>query len=109
MNAWTVVLAAGLGSYLLRLSMVGATRIRLPDRFDYTLSLAAPAAFIALAISSLAAIGYPAGVASAAHPGSYIVLAATAAGTVAAVRTGKAYAAVVAGMPTFWLLTAAFG
>ena len=45
MNAWIIVLIAGLGSYLLRISMISAGRVRLPSRFDEPLGLAAPAAF----------------------------------------------------------------
>jgi len=52
MNAWLVVLAAGLGSYLFRLSVVTlADRIALPDSLERATELIAPASFAAIAAS----------------------------------------------------------
>ena len=101
MNAWTVIFAAGLGSYLLRLSMVTiADRVRMPRRLDEASGLIAPAAFAALAATSVteAALG---DASAAAAP-----LAAVAVAVLAVARTGKPYAAMLAGMPTLWLATA---
>ena len=102
MNAWTVIVAAGFGSYLLRLSMIGAAdRIRLPARLDDSAALVAPSAFAALAVTGVAGAvlgaGLPAGIAP---------LAAAAVAVLAVMRTGSAYAAVLTGMPTLWILTA---
>jgi branched-subunit amino acid transport protein len=102
MNAWTVVLAAGLGSCLLRMSMIGAAdRIRLPARLDDSAELVAPSAFAALAITSIVGSAVSAGIPQAFAP----VLAAVVA-ALAVMKTGSTYAAVLAGMPTLWIMTA---
>jgi branched-subunit amino acid transport protein len=102
MNAWTVVLAAGLGSYLLRMSMIGAAdRIRLPARLDDSAELVAPSAFAALAITSIAGSAVAAGIPQAFAP----VLAAVVA-ALAVMKTGSTDAAGLAGMPTLWIMTA---
>jgi branched-subunit amino acid transport protein len=102
MNAWTVVLAAGLGSYLFRLSMIGAAdRLRLPERFDDSVALVAPSAFAALAVTAVAAAAVDAGGQQAMAP-----LVAAAMAVFAVVRTGSTYAAILAGMPTLWIMTA---
>ena len=101
MNAWTVVLAAGFGSYLFRMSMIGlADRIRLPARLDDSAAFVAPAAFAALAVTSIAGAVIGAGLPHAAAP-----LAAAVVGVLAVLRTGSSHAAVLAGMPTLWLVT----
>jgi branched-subunit amino acid transport protein len=99
MNAWLVILAAGAGSYLMRLSMIVlAGRMRLPQRLEDASALVAPAAFAALAATALAG----AAVSAQALP----ALAAAAVAAIAALRTGFSGAAVLAGMPTFWVLSA---
>lgn len=102
MNAWMVVLAAGLGCYLLRMSMIGTTDwIRLPARFDDSAVLVAPSAFAALAVTSLAGASL-----AAAGPQAFVPLAAAAVAAIAVLRTGATYAAPLAGMPTLWILNA---
>lgn len=102
MNAWMVVIAAGLGSYLLRMSMIAAAdRIRLPARLDDAAALVAPSAFAALAVTAIAGAVLDAGV-----PGALAPIAAVAVAALAVARTGSTHAAVLAGMPTFWILTA---
>jgi hypothetical protein len=101
MNAWTVVLVAGVGCYLLRLSMIGSERIRLPARLDATATLIAPAAFAAIAITSIASAALNAGM-----PHAFAPPAAVAVGAVATARFGSPAAAMLAGMPTFWILMA---
>ena len=102
MNVWTVVLAAGFGSYLFRISMVSAPGwIRLPTRLEDSAALVAPAAFAALAATSLAGSALGAGI-----PQAFVPLAAAAVAVVAVIRTGSTYAAVLTGMPTLWILTA---
>jgi branched-subunit amino acid transport protein len=101
MNVWIVVLAAGIGSYLMRLSMIGADRIRLPASLNDSAGLVAPAAFAALAVSSIAGTVLDAGITQASA-----ALVAVAAAVLAVARTGSAHAAVLVGMPTFWILTA---
>jgi branched-subunit amino acid transport protein len=99
-NAWAVVFAAGLVSYLLRISMVGvADRIRLPARLEDSPALVAPSAFAALAVTGIAGSVLGTGLPQASAP-----LVATAAAVLVVVRTGKAYAAPLAGMPTLWIL-----
>ena len=56
MNAWMVILAAGLGSYLFRLSMIVlAGRIKMPAYLERASGLVAPVAFAALAAAGVAA------------------------------------------------------
>jgi Branched-chain amino acid transport protein (AzlD) len=55
MNAWTVILTAGLGSYLFRLSMIVLfDRITMPAFLERASQLVAPAAFAAMAVAGLA-------------------------------------------------------
>lgn len=100
MTAWIVVLVVGAGSYLFRLSMiVAADRIRLPAQFDHAAAFVAPAAFAALATTSVVhTVLRSAGVATAIPP-----LAAVAVAVVAVRLSRSAYAAVLAGMPTLWV------
>lgn len=106
MTAWIVVLLAGLGSYLFRISMIIlAERVRLPARVEQASAFVAPVAFVTLAV---------AGVATAALQAEDLVAAAVllvAAGSaVIAVRlTGRPYVAVLIGMPALWLLILATG
>jgi branched-subunit amino acid transport protein len=110
MNTWTIILIAGLGSYLLRMSMISSDRLRLPTRLDSSVALVAPAAFAALAVTSLAGLVLGAGVAHGlsgeALTVAVPVLLAVTVATLAVARTGRPYLAVVAGMPTFWVMTA---
>lgn len=102
MNVWLVILAAGIGSYLFRLSMIVLTdRLTMPPAFETISTLVAPAAFAALAAAGIATACLDAGAAGAAAP-----LAAVAVAVIAVVRTGSPYAAVLTGMPTLWLVTA---
>jgi branched chain amino acid efflux pump len=102
MNAWTVILAAGLGSYLLRLSMIVLfDRITMPGYLQRASELVAPAAFAAMAAAGIATDCMSLGVARAAAP-----LAAVAAAIIAVLRTGSPQAAILAGMPALWVATA---
>jgi branched-subunit amino acid transport protein len=101
MNVWIVILAAGAGCYLLRLSMIGTDRVRLPARLDSAAALVAPAAFAAIAVTSIATATLTAGV-----PRAFAPLAAVALGALATARTGSPAAAMLAGMPTYWILEA---
>ena len=102
MNAWMVILAAGLGSYLFRLSMIVlAVRITMPAYLERAPGLVAPAAFAALAAASIATACMGLGATQAAAP-----LAAVAVAIIAALRTRSSYAAIVAGMPTLWITAA---
>jgi branched-subunit amino acid transport protein len=101
MNAWIVILAAGSGSYLFRLSMIILTsRITLPAYLERASGLVAPAAFAALAAAGVATACIGLGATQAAAP-----LAAVAAAVIAALRTGSSYAAILVGMPTLWITT----
>ena len=99
MNAWTVILAAGLGSYLFRLSMIVLfDRITMPASLERASQLVAPAAFAAMAAAGLATACMCLGAAQAAAP-----LAAVAAAVIAVLRTGSPQAAILAGLPVFWV------
>jgi len=102
MNAWTVILAAGLGSYLFRLSMIVLfDRITMPAHLQRASELVAPAAFTALAATGVATACMGLGVTQAAAP-----LAAVAAAIIAVLRTGSSQAAILVGMPTLWITAA---
>ncbi len=99
MNAWLVILAAGLGSYLFRLSAVTlADRITMPTSLERTTELIAPASFAAIAATGVANSCMGVAPAEALPP-----LAAAGVAVVAVARTGSSYAAVLAGMPVLWL------
>ena len=102
MNAWLVIVAAGLGSYLFRISMVVlADRVTMPERLERASTFVAPAAFAALAASGFAANTADVDVAGWTAP-----LAAVVVAVIAVRRTGRPYAALLAGMPTLWILSA---
>lgn len=101
MTAWIVIGAVGLGSYLFRLSMILLIdRIRMPSQLDRASGLVAPAAFAALAAGGIATACTTVGASQAAAP-----LAAVAVAVIAVLRTGSSYAAILAGMPTLWIMT----
>jgi branched-subunit amino acid transport protein len=102
MNVWLVIVAAGLGSYLFRISMVVlADRVTMPAQLERASSFVAPAAFAALAAGGIAANTAGVDLAAWAAP-----LAAVVVAVVAVRRTGRPYAALLAGMPTLWVLSA---
>jgi len=102
MNAWTVILAAGSGSYLFRLSMIVLfDRITMPASLERASQLVAPAAFAAMAAAGLATACMSIGAAQAAAP-----LAAVAAAVIAVLRTGSSQAAILAGLPVLWVTSA---
>jgi branched-subunit amino acid transport protein len=105
MEAWLVILLAGIASYVLRISMTVTDRLRLPARFEALAELVAPAAFAALAMSSLASSVLSAATLRSVVP---IVLAVVAA-AVGTARTGRPYVAMLAGMPAYWLSAALLG
>ena len=99
MNAWTVILAAGLGSYLFRLSMIILTgRITMPPYLERASGFVAPAAFAALAAAGVAASCSGLGMTGAAAP--------LAAAVIAVLGTGSPQAAILADMPALRVATA---
>ena len=101
MSTWIVIVAAGLGSYLFRLSMIVLiSRITMPPYLERASRLVAPAAFAALAAAGVATACIGLGATQAAAP-----LAAVAAAVIAVLRTGSSYAAILAGMPALWIMT----
>jgi branched-subunit amino acid transport protein len=101
MNAWTVIALAGAGSYLLRISMlVLAARAEVPAVARQAGALAVPVAFAGLAAGALATQTVEAGA------GAVPALVSVAVGVAAVRRTGASHAAILAGMPTMWLLSA---
>lgn len=106
MTPWIVILLAGLGSYLFRISMIVLTdRFAMPAKLEQASGFVAPAAFAALAATGIAIATAGAGTVVQAVP----LLAAVAAAIVAVRFTGRSYVAVLAGMPTLWLLTVVVG
>ncbi len=102
MSVWLVIVAAGLGSYLFRISMVVlADRVPMPPQLERASNFVAPAAFAALAAGGIAA-----STAGVDLVGWIAPLAAVVVAVVAVHRTGRPYAALLAGMPTLWVLTA---
>jgi branched-subunit amino acid transport protein len=102
MTALLVILVAGLGSYLFRISMIViAERVELPEPLERASGLVAPAAFAALAATAVVAASLGADPVAAVAP-----LGAVAAAVVAVRLTRRPYLAPLAGMPVLWLLTA---
>lgn len=100
MSAWMVVVAVGVGSYLFRISMlVLAARRGLPPVIERAARHAVPVSFAALAASALT------GQLAASHA-VVAPLGAVAVAIVAVRRTGSPHAALAAGMPTLWALSA---
>jgi branched-subunit amino acid transport protein len=95
-NAWLVVAAAGAGSYLFRISLIAlSARTKLPPVLGRATGFAVPAAFAALAAAALA---------------GQVTADGTSLAPVGAVRsTGSRHAALVAGMPALWILSAITG
>lgn len=101
MNAWSVIAIAGAGSYLFRVSMlIVVARVGVPAVVERASALAVPVAFAGLAAGALAK--HTAATGSGAAP----ALAGVAVGLVVVHRTGEARAAILAGMPTIWVLSA---
>ncbi len=101
MNAWSVIALAGAVSYLLRISMlVFAARANVPAVVERAAAFAVPVAFAGLAAGALASH------AAAAGTGAVPALAGVAVGIAAVRRTGAPHAAILAGMPTMWVLSA---
>jgi branched-subunit amino acid transport protein len=100
MKAFVVVAVAGIGTYLLRVSMlVLSARRGLPPLLERAARFAVPTAFAALAVGSLAS-----------YSASHAAVAPIAAVVVAAItvhHTRLPYMALVAGMPTLWLMSMA--
>jgi branched-subunit amino acid transport protein len=102
MSTWIVIVAAGLGSYPFRLSMIIlAGRITMPAYLERASGLVAPAAFAALAAAGVAAACSGLGITETAAP-----LAAVAAAVIAVLCIGSSRAAILAGMPALWVATA---
>jgi branched-subunit amino acid transport protein len=102
-NTWLVVVAAGVGTYLLRISMIAlAARTALPPVLGRATRFAVPAAFAALAAAGLAGQ-------ITANAASLAPVGAVAAAVLAVRCTGSTHAALVVGMPTLWMLSAVTG
>ena len=101
MTPWLVVCAVGAGSYLFRISMlVVAARRGVPPMAERTARHAVPVAFAVIATGGLVDhLG--------ASRASVAPLAAATLAVVAVRRTGSPNTALVVGMPTLWILSAA--
>jgi branched chain amino acid efflux pump len=107
MNAWLVVLAVGLGSYLFRAGVVLiADLVVTPAPLQEATELVAPVAFAALAADGVARACLGVAITDAMPP-----LVAVAAAAIAVARSGRSGVAVIVGLPTLWLVNAvvAFG
>jgi branched-subunit amino acid transport protein len=97
-RAWIVVLGVAAGSYLLRVSMlVVAAHRGLPPVIERAARFALPVSFAAVAAASVAT--------QVVTAGSVAPLVALTGGAVAAHRSRSPRLALVAGLPTMWLLT----
>jgi branched-subunit amino acid transport protein len=100
---WIVVAAVGAGSWVFRVSMlVVAARIGLPPLIERAARHAVAVSFAALATAALADRVAAAGA-------TVVPLVAALVAVVAVRRTGSPHAALVAGMPTAWVLAAVMG
>ena len=101
MTSWIVVLGAGIGSYVLRVSMLSVLAGRtVPAWMDRALTVVGPAAMGAIAAGMLLVEkGSPA---LAIDP----PLVAAAVGFAVASRTGRMTDSLVVGFPVLWVLTA---
>ena len=105
MTAFVVVLAVGAGSYLFRVSMlVLAARVGLPPVLERAARFAVPVSFAALATIALADR-----VAEASGGEALAPIVAVAVAVAAVRRTGSPHAALLAGLPTVWAVTAVAG
>jgi branched-subunit amino acid transport protein len=101
-TAFLVVVAVGAGSYLFRITMLAfGARSGLPPIVERAATYAVPISFAALAAAALAD-----DLRTADAPVAPVLSVIVA--IVAVRRTGSAHAALIAGMPTFWLLSALF-
>jgi branched-subunit amino acid transport protein len=102
-NAGLVIVAAGVGSYLFRISLIAlSARTTLPPVLGRATAFAVPAAFAALAATAVAGQ-------VTVDPAALAPLGAVAAAVLAVRRTGSAHAALLAGMPVLWILSAVIG
>ena len=100
MSTWLVIAAVGLGTYAMRASMfLFAGEREFPAWLEGSLALAGPAAIAAL-VATMVLV----------QDGTLAVepapTAAVVVGFLVVRRTGNVIHAFVAGLPTFWLLTA---
>ena len=98
MTAWTVVIAAGLATFAMRLSFIAVFgRFSVPPTMERALKYVAPAVLAAITLPAILAPG------GTFDPWNAFVPAAILGG-VAAWRTRSIGAAIVVGMPALWLL-----
>lgn len=96
-----MIVAAAVGTFLLRLSFVEALADRtIPPRVETALRFVPPAVLAALVLPKLLLVDGS----MAVGPGNHRLLAGVAAG-VAAYRTEDMFATVAVGMGSLWLLT----
>ncbi len=104
MTAYLVVAAVGVGSYLLRVSMLVLTAHSggVPPVIERAARYAIPISFAALATDAF--VPHLALARSAIAPAASVIVA-----LVAVRRTRSPHAALICGMPTLWILSAFFG
>jgi branched chain amino acid efflux pump len=101
MSAWLVVLAVGVGSYLLRVSMIALVGRGSSAWFARASGFVAPSAFAALAGG-----GVTAACVGASGSGAVAPLVAVAVAVIGVRRSGSPHVAIAVGMPTLWVLNA---
>ena len=104
MSAYVAVVAVGIGSYLLRVSMLVLTARTgaVPAVIERAARYAIPVSFAALATDAFAPSIALAR--NAIAPAAAVIVA-----TIAVHRTRSAHAAIIAGLPTLWIVTALIG
>ncbi len=102
MNTWIVIAGIAVGTYVLRASMLVALAGRtLPPSLDRPMAMLGPAALAAMIWSMLFTSD------GEVAPRDLPTVAAAAIGYLVVRRTGSVAHALVVGLPTFWLATAA--
>lgn len=103
MTVWLTIILVAVGSYGLRLSMIMlASRAGIPDLLERSARCGLPAVFAALASTGLMRH-------ATFEPDVVAPFAAVAVAIVAVHRTKSPSAALLAGMPTLWLVSALVG
>ena len=97
---WLLIAAAGLGTFLLRLSFLALVHGEVPPLMQRILRLVPAAVLAAIVLPALA----PATAAEVSTPTGWIRPAAAVVAVIVAVRSGSMLATLVAGMVALWLL-----
>ena len=100
-SPWLLMLIAGAGTFLLRLSFMGLVRGDVPPLLQRILRLVPAAVLAALVVPAVV----PADAAAMSTPDGWVRPAAAVLATLIALRTGSIFATLAVGMAALWLLT----